>query len=98
MPSFKDIYDEFIRELASKQFKPLKPEKSKHKSVRNVEVKVIENPNIGGLAILLVYAGRTIFIPPIVSEDTTIYLPKKYKKLLNPEIFPEIKFVEYGRA
>jgi len=50
----------------------------------------------GGLVgVIIKYRGKTIYLPPIVSEEK-IVLPLKYSVYFEPTIFPEIKFRRWG--
>jgi len=49
------------------------------------------------LGMVVVYRGRRMYLPPVISSDVIIPLPKKYSKYFDQDIFPELVFVERGK-
>ena len=49
----------------------------------------------GPIGLVIKYRGKTMYLPPIVSEEK-IVLPLKYSIYFEPTVFPEIKFRRWG--
>ena len=57
-------------------------------------IKLIEFEG-GPVGLVIKYRDRTMYLPPIVSEER-IVLPLKYKEFFDAAVVPEVKFRRWG--